>query len=725
MYPIAAAAAAAAVVPPTAPQAQVFYPPAAYGVSTIGPIGGGTGKHPPSSLNINSGAGPPPPPSSAGMMVGIDKLIEAVKSQIEYYFSVNNLIKDMFLRSKMNDDGWIPLMVIAAFNRVRMLTPDPAFILKSLEGSTMVQISPDNFYLRPREGWAQWVLPVGQRDESVHALLKAAFGLPVISGGGRPGNSMGGYKKGGSKQYNNNNNFHQQQQQQQQHHHHHHHQGGHNNKHHINNQQQQQQQQQEERGKDKSNITAKPNATAVASNVEAATLVADSSQDNKATAATTTVHEDEDDLFMMDEDHAAAAEKTDAASVHNNTKRSVLEDSELAKLIVVKPSLRSPSKPDLVAAAAAAAGGDGHKDVATVITDGLRHYVRHLSAGKKDQQEQGGSGVGKSALSSSLASAFKPGSSGGVATAPMATTRRSSAFYPSSLPKRDAHHSYYRSNGGSSSLHNNQYHNHNQQHHGSNRAGMTPPSVSVGWLLGSTPPSSHEGGFIGSSSLNNNSYNSNRHNMTNLSSSLPIPKFQHPSYALLENNGFTQIKYEKFKNRCLAERAELGAGKSEEMNTLFRFWCYFLRDHFSASMYADLRKYALEDAVAQYHYGLECLFRFYSYGLEKDFRLDIYRDFEDLVLQDYSKGSLYGLEKLWAFHHYHGFPAGANMMMNPKVKELLDEDYKSLEDFKARAKRLPQKQEGEGKERVEGNGLVVDEQQQQGVNGSGAPVAAS
>ena len=45
-----------------------------------------------------------------------------------------------------------------------------------------------------------------------------------------------------------------------------------------------------------------------------------------------------------------------------------------------------------------------------------------------------------------------------------------------------------------------------------------------------------------------------------MGSSVNIPKFQHPSHSLLEDNGFKQMKYAKWFKRCIEDRQKQGVG---------------------------------------------------------------------------------------------------------------------------------------------------------------------
>lgn len=96
-------------------------------------------------------------------------LMGMISMQLEYYFSVDNLCKDIFLRKHMDSQGFVLLSFIAGFKRVKTLTEDFELLrhvarqLRNVE----YQISEDGVdRVRPRERWEQWVLTIDQRDPS-------------------------------------------------------------------------------------------------------------------------------------------------------------------------------------------------------------------------------------------------------------------------------------------------------------------------------------------------------------------------------------------------------------------------------------------------------------------------------------------------------------------------------------------------------------------------------
>lgn len=95
-------------------------------------------------------------------------VLTMLRSQIEYYFSIENLCKDMFLRSRMDSQGFVPLHFIAAFKRMRDLSGDMTLIRAVCEESIEVDFvvgEDDCERLRRRQDWQKFVLPMQDRDE--------------------------------------------------------------------------------------------------------------------------------------------------------------------------------------------------------------------------------------------------------------------------------------------------------------------------------------------------------------------------------------------------------------------------------------------------------------------------------------------------------------------------------------------------------------------------------
>ena len=70
----------------------------------------------------------------------MEELKSAVGQQVEYYFSIENLVRDMYIRGLMDEQQFVPLADIGRFNRVWTLTNDLSLIAEVLATSTVVEL---------------------------------------------------------------------------------------------------------------------------------------------------------------------------------------------------------------------------------------------------------------------------------------------------------------------------------------------------------------------------------------------------------------------------------------------------------------------------------------------------------------------------------------------------------------------------------------------------------
>lgn len=105
----------------------------------------------------------PPPATTQGPNV-----LERLRLQVEYYFSDENLNRDAYLRKRMSSEGYVNLLIISGFARIRSLTPlndggsgVTTLLLQAISSSPVLEVDASRTKVRRKEGWEQYLTQEG------------------------------------------------------------------------------------------------------------------------------------------------------------------------------------------------------------------------------------------------------------------------------------------------------------------------------------------------------------------------------------------------------------------------------------------------------------------------------------------------------------------------------------------------------------------------------------